>query len=110
MDNTNNEIKPTKKDKKEAAKKVEVKNGCDTAHSLHNLSQQLDVAEEAQVRWTSLPTCRSFTCFLDLLLFNQVYSKIGRRNEPSQVSCLTALTTITILQDHHHHRQDHRQG
>ena len=50
MDNTNNEIKPTKKDKKEAAKKVEVKNGCDTAHSLHNLSQQLDVAEEAQVR------------------------------------------------------------
>ena len=61
------------------------------------------------------PTCLSFTCFLDLLLFNQVYSKIGRRNEPSQVSCLTALTTITILQDHHHHHHhhhhhDHRQG
>ena len=48
-DNTNGEIKPTKKDKKENLKKAEVKNGTDTNHSLHNLSQQLDVAEEAQV-------------------------------------------------------------
>merc|ERR1719192_3276118 len=46
----NNEIKPTKKDKKETAKKVEAKNGCDNSHSLHNLSQQLDVAEEAQAQ------------------------------------------------------------
>lgn len=49
-DNTNGEIKPTKKDKKENLKKVEAKNGTDANHSLHNLSQQLDVAEEAQVR------------------------------------------------------------
>ena len=48
-DNTNGENKPTKKDKKENLKKAEVKNGTDTNHSLHNLSQQLDVAEEAQV-------------------------------------------------------------
>ena len=47
-DNTNGEIK-NKKDKKENGKKAEVKNGTDTNHSLHNLSQQLDVAEEAQV-------------------------------------------------------------
>ena len=47
--NTNGENKPTKKDKKENLKKAEVKNGTDTNHSLHNLSQQLDVAEEAQV-------------------------------------------------------------
>ena len=50
QDNTNGEVKPTKKDKKENLKKAEVKNGTDTNHSLHNLSQQLDVAEEAQVR------------------------------------------------------------
>merc|ERR1719507_958161 len=49
-DNTNGEVKPTKKDKKENLKKAEVKNGTDTNHSLHNLSQQLDVAEEAQAQ------------------------------------------------------------
>ena len=48
-ENTNGEIKPTKKDKKENLKKAEVRNGTEANHSLHNLSQQLDVAEEAQV-------------------------------------------------------------
>ena len=48
-ENTNSEIKPTKKDKKENLKKAEVKNGTEANHSLHNLSQQLGVAEEAQV-------------------------------------------------------------
>ena len=49
-DTTNGESKQTKKDKKESEKKVEIKNGSNGASlSLHNLSQQLDVAEEAQV-------------------------------------------------------------
>ena len=49
---TNGESKPNKKEKKESGKKTEVKNGhgSDTNHSLANLSQQLDVAEEAQVQ------------------------------------------------------------
>ena len=47
---TNDDGKQTKKDKKESEKKVEIKNVSNGANlSLYNLSQQLDVAEEAQV-------------------------------------------------------------
>ena len=54
VESTNGESKPNKKEKekKESGKKTEAKNGhgSETNHSLANLSQQLDVAEEAQVQ------------------------------------------------------------
>ena len=67
QETTNGESKSNKKDKKgDCGKKTDARNGQETNHSLANLAQQLDVAEEAQVRdlqtsWTErLQACFAF--------------------------------------------------